>query len=152
MLFEELEKRGVSLYQFAKDTHIPYDRAKNWRKKNASPKGDDIEKIQNWLGVKVEVSSIVEEEPGVYGHVPASKYIEMLEHVNKTLSDSIQVSLTKIEGRQINLSELTEKVAAMIQVSLDEGAEIRATVQKRSPEEVKEEVNKKLQFGLKVGK
>jgi transcriptional regulator with XRE-family HTH domain len=56
------------------------------------------------------------------------------------------------ESRLNSYSEQLTRVLQLLQVSLDETAEIRAFVQKKDLRVVKEEVNKKLAHGLKVGK
>lgn len=49
-LFEEIERRGLSVAQFARQAGIPEDRAYQWKAGRGKPKGEDAVKIQDWIG------------------------------------------------------------------------------------------------------
>lgn len=49
-LFEEIERRGLSVARFAKEAGIPEDRVYQWKAGRGNPKGGDLVKIQNWIG------------------------------------------------------------------------------------------------------
>ena len=49
ILFEEIQKRGLSVAKFAKETGIPQDRIYQWQRGRGHPKAEDSRKIQNWL-------------------------------------------------------------------------------------------------------
>jgi len=51
-LYEELEKRGVSVLKFANETGINKDRVYKWKKENTNPKSKDEEKILAWLNME----------------------------------------------------------------------------------------------------
>lgn len=65
------------------------------------------------------------------------------------------VSFFDIAGYTVNVSSDVDSLKAvmhLLRVSLDQTVELRAFVERREPREVMEEVNKKLKYGLKVGK
>lgn len=49
-LFEEIERRGLSVAQFARQAGIPEDRVYQWKAGRGNPKGGDLVKIQDWVG------------------------------------------------------------------------------------------------------
>lgn len=53
ILFDEIEKRGMTIASFAKKTGIPVDRIYQWKNKRGHPKTKDAEKIQQFLSEPV---------------------------------------------------------------------------------------------------
>lgn len=48
-LFEEIERRGLSVAEFARQTGIKEDRVYQWKAGRGNPKGEDLVKIQSWI-------------------------------------------------------------------------------------------------------
>lgn len=68
ILFEEIQKMGLSITKFSKELNIPVDRIYQWKKGNGKPKADDAEKITNWLSnyKKVTLETNELNEPQVF--------------------------------------------------------------------------------------
>lgn len=55
-LLLEIERRGLSVAQFARQTGIKEDRVYQWKAGRGNPKGDDLVKIQDWITGGVDKS------------------------------------------------------------------------------------------------
>jgi hypothetical protein len=117
LLFEELQKRGVSVYRFARLTDIPEGRIKAWKRGEGNPKGPDEAKIREWISQKPTLSD--QEQEGI----PPMRYIEKLERMNEVLQESIQLSLNSILSGQENLREVLAKNAGRTDQRLDDMSE-----------------------------
>jgi transcriptional regulator with XRE-family HTH domain len=121
VLFDELQKRGVSVYRFARLTGIAEGRLKGWKAGKGSPKWQDAEKIQEWLGKKVD-------PPEQELVITPSRYIERLEHMNDTLEKSIQLSLNAVLQNQKSHQQGLAEFAAELTHRLDEITEALHTL------------------------
>ena len=144
-------------------------RMRKWEQLDYDPRGDDARKIEAFFGCSIDelskitslngflnVPNAVPRIVGTMLTIPAEQYILKLEKQNSNLEQAILLSLNAIQERQNLAKDQLETFATrmyqMVRVSLDETAEVRATVQKKDPLVVKEEVDRKLTSGLKVGK
>lgn len=66
-VFEELRlKKGVSLYQIAKDLGFHPSLFSNWKAGRYTPKADKLKMIADYFGVSVEYLMTGEEQEGYY--------------------------------------------------------------------------------------
>lgn len=125
ILFDELQKRGVSVYRFARLTEIPESRIKGWKNGKGSPKLNDAQKIMKWLSGDItpnlgQLSTLSEPQND---YISPSRYITKLERMNEVLQESIQLSLNSILSGQGDLREALAKLAGRLDQRFDDVSE-----------------------------
>jgi transcriptional regulator with XRE-family HTH domain len=167
------ESAKISVQKLADKIGVDADRMRKWEQLDYEPRHEDVVKIELFFGMPLaSVSGLhslgdflkVQNTAEVDGKkaagagmvtMPAEDYIARLEKQNQTLESAILLSLNSIQERQAQakgqLDVVATRVFQMMQVALDEAAEVRAHVQKKEPRAVKAEVNKKLAMGVQVG-
>lgn len=165
------ESAKISVQKLADKIGVDADRMRKWEQLDYEPRHEDVVKIELFFGMPIasisRLHSIgdflkVQNTAAPDGKksagmvtIPAEDYIARLEKQNQTLESAILLSLNSIQERQAQAKDQLDVVATrvfqMMQVALDEAAEVRAHVQKKEPRAVKAEVNKKLAMGVQVG-
>jgi transcriptional regulator with XRE-family HTH domain len=125
ILFKELKKRNVSVYEFAKLTGIKKERIYKWRQGEGHPKLADADLIRRWMGEEVTTSRVSEAEPvKPYGDYQ-QKYIGLLERNNRTFENSWLVSLG-------SLMEMQQTLRALSVTQLNQLARLRAKAEREA--------------------
>lgn len=109
ILFNELKKKGVTIYQFSKETGIPKERVYKWEQGKGTPKEEDAQRIRAWIGEKV---TTMEEPRQEYAMItmPAEVRINELLADKKVLADTIASNLQTIHASQDVLMMLVRSV------------------------------------------
>jgi len=142
-LFNELDKRDVTIYDFAKQTGIPKERIYKWKQGAGIPKLKDSEIIKAWLSEEVTTNQ-VKDDSSEYHPNYQKKYLDLMERNNKTFERYITVNLNSIEGSQVQLTSLAV-------VQLNQLALIRAKIEGRPVAKLQDEINKEI-AGVKTAK
>jgi hypothetical protein len=114
ILFKELEKRSISVYQFSKETGIPKGRIYKWKDGEGSPKEKDIAIIRQWMAeysgtMDTNLVEVPTHKPDEIT-IPAKDYIKSLERNNEFLGDSIQANLTTILKSQDIMFSIMDRI------------------------------------------
>lgn len=110
ILFEELKKRGVSVYRFSRLTGIPEGRIKAWKRGDGNPKDKDATIIKEWIGQAPTLPKIGKEDSLNYTFtMTAEQRVAELLRDKEILRDAIQLSLNSIQDRLSAIQEDIQK-------------------------------------------
>lgn len=123
ILFNELEKRRTSIYQFSKETGIPKGRIYKWKDGDGNPKENDIKTINKWLSQGIGLSTVLDIPiPKKEIHsIPVEEYIQTLKQSNNALTLSISSNLDTIQASQrvlLNTMEAQHQVILKVMENL----------------------------------
>lgn len=156
ILFNEIQKRGLTVAKFAKKTGIPVDRVYQWKKGNGKPKAEDARIITDWLNNKPEkVQEAKIDDPLPFGGVRVTllDYIHEIQQQKDFLQELLRENMIKVaanleivvgkaEGLQFDLisgRETVLKSLARIEDKpvlslLNESDKLRASLAKQADE------------------